>query len=1669
MWKRTHSFFLVLLLLSSISHIFVPLVPAQTNGVIDGDTVYIDDNKAYIAITPHTISDSQYVYLNVTSKVFTGLVDVALGFDSEYFKPVGAEWYNPHNVEVEHEKDLSKYFANETRYNITYTYESIEAPYVYDGSIRVVDNYYVYEPETPTDEVTVFSCDFDYANFDTYIVHWTETVFREWHNVANKVDIQKVSYDAYDMNIWYYFTFDVQSDVEYYLRIDSHVIPKLGENSFKYCVAFKRNSQTFAQAISSNSFYVLDPWYDSNWTYRKSHDITPSASAGTNYQVQIIVDYGSGSDSGSTVYLDGNCETDFADIRFTDNDEETLLDYWMQEEYDSDNATFWVEVADDLSSSNATIYMYYGNDAVSTTSNGTNTFIVFDDFNGASLDDQWTTVDGEIGVSGGYLEVVGTSGTRGEILNDNAFYVNSSFVVNGYGSSDTQSNQHWFQAKDAPTADDKWISYGVVSSSNYLRYWCGNGLGSETTTDLYPAPTVSDPHNYEVTWVSDAFAFIIDGDTKTTFTNYVPTGDMYPDFVEGSYDGYTFYVDWLYVRNFISSEPAHGDWGTEETSGEVPTDTEEYVDNNTSNVDSSADIGTQSNFTAQQSGPDQINDTLTEANIPELENMVIQYFNSTSSNVDSSADVGTESNPSNAQVYAPDSNYMTLQESNEAGSPSNSTLLDDGFESDTSNWDGNGSPTFGRVTQYTDSGETIDPHGDSYFMVNEERDTDFLASDDLDMSGASAIYISFWYYDDDLDAGELTLSYWDGAEYDLIQGLSSDTESQWNYFETEVTDNTYFISDFHIRFDGSAGNNEAGGIDDVLIKKQTGGGTDYELDFEYQWTSADYDEDSEDVCIFVQTASQGGENLVASEWNGTGWETLGTLSSDGWNNFTATELDSSTYTIRLIDSDQDAEATQSTWSIDCIITNCTSTSNNYRLDLEEQWTGLTTNYQYEVLCINTGAFSGAEDLQINVWNTTASDWDWVMNLTANQWNNVTVSDYLTASTLTIQFLDGLQTGDTSQSTWDKDCTLLHLYNGTATEYYLDGVIAGQIGVVSGNFVSFSRYCDVTPTFTVASLHSYYTERFVSADVTQVVSISNARTIEFTKYKSVGVQYSLFSSNTWAYSRQCSVYQLATVNGWMQTLQEKYYFGEVTPTFVVDSSYEWGIIKFGDLEVFCNVIHMKDASFTIHLSVQPLFVIANSAIFNEQEETIEYFYGLINEVLGVDDVVVFSFDQTGDVTQNFSILTAKGVELSDIFSVLQQIGINSASIKDMTAFGNIQQQIILNAITLQDLKQYGYISPTFTITSLHFADFVVFGAVNQNIALTNSRLTSLTRNSLLNPTFFVDGTFVTFAGLLISGAINVNYVFSSETWATFEKSGLINQDFSFNSLTLYDLVRAGFVNADFTINSETLTQMERDGVINEQVSVNSLTLETLSKYHVINLDILINGEMLTFNALMILGAINLDYQITSETIKTLTSAGLINAISSINLDTLKQSLLQGNINQYATINSLTLKDLLEWGLIDLTVVINKEKLLSLQQAGIINPEFTIDDLTLKDLLRAGIIDETLTIDGVELWSLLTEGLISEDLYIDYTKALSFNLFGDVHQSISITSALEWLVGTLLEIFGSVVEYFGLSAINDLPVIITRYLPVSRGLIIVVVILSGLTGGIIYKYKDSNKVE
>jgi len=119
----------------------------------------------------------------------------------------------------------------------------------------------------------------------------------------------------------------------------------------------------------------------SGWPYLKQIIIAGQPGASANYQVRLLIGETSGA-SGENFDL-GNHSIDFPnDIRFTDNNGTTLLDHWLESTSGATPnrlATFWIEVADDLSSDQS-ICVYYGKSGASSESNGVDTFLKFDDF-----------------------------------------------------------------------------------------------------------------------------------------------------------------------------------------------------------------------------------------------------------------------------------------------------------------------------------------------------------------------------------------------------------------------------------------------------------------------------------------------------------------------------------------------------------------------------------------------------------------------------------------------------------------------------------------------------------------------------------------------------------------------------------------------------------------------------------------------------------------------------------------------------------------------------------------------------------------------------------------------------------------------------------------------------------------------------------------------------------------------------------------------------------------------------------------------------------------------------------------------------------------------------------------------------------------------------------------
>jgi len=63
----------------------------------------------------------------------------------------------------------------------------------------------------------------------------------------------------------------------------------------------------------------------------------------TNYPKKFTVYKSSGTDSGTSVYLNGHCQDDFDDIRWYDATGTNPMDYWRETYTSGTSAVFWVE------------------------------------------------------------------------------------------------------------------------------------------------------------------------------------------------------------------------------------------------------------------------------------------------------------------------------------------------------------------------------------------------------------------------------------------------------------------------------------------------------------------------------------------------------------------------------------------------------------------------------------------------------------------------------------------------------------------------------------------------------------------------------------------------------------------------------------------------------------------------------------------------------------------------------------------------------------------------------------------------------------------------------------------------------------------------------------------------------------------------------------------------------------------------------------------------------------------------------------------------------------------------------------------------------------------------------------------------------------------------------
>jgi len=323
---------------------------------------------------------------------------------------------------------------------------------------------------------------------------------------------------------------------------------------------------------------IVSDWFNSSFEYRTKHKINGSSyGLLENYSMNIIVHYGSGVNAGNHVYLGGHSKTDFGDIRFVNANDDEELGYYIANKTDSNFVSFWVMLPSIDVTNGTYLYVYYGNNNVATTSDGSKAFEFFDDFSNGLT--KWE-VDSE------NTDAVIINLSIGNLNPALVHYPDTTQTKNAY--YDTRVRTKDYKITDGIIDYDLFISgtsraihqFGwrvnnLSFTSGYawrLQTSSADGGFFEFTNDAWTQlgtayPAISSGNWYSVSInvsSSNYFSLVNPGTSLSTTDNTKTTSDYLTSHVHATGTDYYVALDNVRVRKFVSPEPKSDSWEIEE-------------------------------------------------------------------------------------------------------------------------------------------------------------------------------------------------------------------------------------------------------------------------------------------------------------------------------------------------------------------------------------------------------------------------------------------------------------------------------------------------------------------------------------------------------------------------------------------------------------------------------------------------------------------------------------------------------------------------------------------------------------------------------------------------------------------------------------------------------------------------------------------------------------------------------------------------------------------------------------------------------------------------------------------------------------------------------------------------------------------------------------------------
>jgi len=273
--------------------------------------------------------------------------------------------------------------------------------------------------------------------------------------------------------------------------------------------------------------------------------------------MKLLVGESSGA-TGENVDCGGLCLSTFNDLRFTKADGITLLDYWIESvtgTTPNQLATIWIEF-DSIGTGATTFYLYYGKADATAASNGVNTFIFFDHFDGDLS--KWSGDTAYASIASSILSMVGPSTPAVKSIKSTTNAGKNTFALRTYAKIKAQINNYDLIEVCDATRDH---NAGLYNEAGTRKIVTKDGT-TETSVDS--------------NWTSDAykiFDIMVVGGVNSCFfengaeltgspktTNPPNSTSMMACFFAYNSSA-VVKSDWVLLRNYEATEPAWGSWG----------------------------------------------------------------------------------------------------------------------------------------------------------------------------------------------------------------------------------------------------------------------------------------------------------------------------------------------------------------------------------------------------------------------------------------------------------------------------------------------------------------------------------------------------------------------------------------------------------------------------------------------------------------------------------------------------------------------------------------------------------------------------------------------------------------------------------------------------------------------------------------------------------------------------------------------------------------------------------------------------------------------------------------------------------------------------------------------------------------------------------------------------